>query len=67
MTKEYNEAMKRILPLNGIKVYEIPRKKFSDKYISASYVRKKLESGDINGLGNLVPESTKKILFWKNE
>ena len=66
VTNEYNLAMKKILPKNGIRLIEIPRKECYGRYISASSVRKCLENNDINSLNDLVPESTKRILFMKN-
>lgn len=66
VTNEYNLAMKRILPENGIRLVEIPRKERHGKYISASSVRRCLEAHDMDGLDGLVPESTKRILFMRN-
>lgn len=63
VTNEYNMAMKRILPKNGIELIEIPRKKQEGKCISASSVRVCLERNDIDGFKRLVPESTTKILL----
>ena len=62
VTNEYNLAMKHILPKHGIKLIEIPRKKFNGDVISASRVRRCLEGGDIEELSQLVPESTIKVL-----
>lgn len=67
VTKEYNLAMKRILPSKGIQVYEIPRKKRRGKYISATAVRKCLEEYRLDELKELVPESTERILFAEND
>lgn len=67
VTKEYNLAMKRILPLKGIQVSEIPRKKRQEKYISATAVRKYLEEYRLDELSGLVPESTMRILFAEND
>ncbi|MDE5931765.1 MAG: adenylyltransferase/cytidyltransferase family protein [Lachnospiraceae bacterium] len=63
VTNEYNSAMKRILPLNGIELVEIPRKKLGKRCISASLVRKCLEDYDVEKLFELVPNTTWKILF----
>lgn len=63
VTDEYNSAMKRILPPNGIELVEIPRKKLGKRYISASMVRKCLEDYDKEKLYELVPKTTWKILF----
>lgn len=63
VTKEYNIAMKKILPKNGIELIEIPRKEWNGKYISASSVRVCLEKNDMDGFKELVPESTVRILL----
>lgn len=63
VTNEYNAAMKRILPQNGIELVEIPRKKLGKYYISASRVRKCLEDGNKEKLYELVPKTTWEILF----
>lgn len=67
VTNEYNGAMKRILPRNGVNIVEIPRKQIDSKAISASSVRGCLDNGDMNRLRDLIPESTMNILFLKNE
>ena len=67
VTNEYNMAMKRILPSYGIEVIEIPRKKQGTNVISASSVRRCLETGDIERLKELVPESTREILCSVND
>lgn len=67
VTNEYNKAMKRILPIYGIKLIEIPRKVSRGSIISATSVRQCLEIGDVDKLDELVPESTKRILFTVNE
>lgn len=63
VTNEYNSAMKRILPQNGIELVEIPRKKSDKCYISASRVRKCLEDGNMEKLHELVPKTTWEVLF----
>lgn len=63
VTNEYNLAMKRILPQNGIKLVEIPRKKANKQCISASLVRRYLEDYDKEKLYELAPDTTWKILF----
>lgn len=58
-TGGYNEAMKRILPLYGIGVTEVERKRAaSGEVISASRVRKALREGDFGALEGFVPETT---------
>lgn len=67
VTNEYNEAMKRILPHYGIQVVEIPRKANSQSVISASRVRQCLSENRMEELDELVPASTKRILFFENK
>ncbi len=64
VTKQYNEAMKRILPTYGIQVVEIPRKMQGDTPISASSVRRLLEKGAWDEIEKLVPEMT--FVYLKN-
>lgn len=64
VTNEYNNAMKRILPGKGIHLVEIPRKKEDGMYISASEVRKNVESNERETVYRLVPETTRKVLGW---
>lgn len=67
VTDAYNQAMKRILPAHGIQLVELPRKQNGAEVISASRVRRCLEENDLDALDTLVPDSTKKILFYMNE
>lgn len=67
VTNEYNEAMKRILSLYGIQVVEIPRKANGRSAISASRVRDCLSMNRMEELDELVPASTKRILFFENK
>lgn len=67
VTAAYNQAMKRILPAYKIQLVEIPRKQNGQVAISASRVRKCLEESNLGQLQQLVPDSTKKILFYTNE
>lgn len=62
VTNKYNIAMKEILPNNGIKLIEIPRKRYNGIEISASLVRKKLENNDLNNIDKFLTETTKKML-----
>lgn len=64
VTREYNEAMKKILPTYGIELVEIPRKPINGEInsISATIVRKMLESNDWDKVCNLVPRSTIDVL-----
>lgn len=65
VTNEYNEAMKRILPRYGIQVVEIPRKANGQSVISASRVRHCLSLNQMEKLDELIPASTKQILFYE--
>jgi [citrate (pro-3S)-lyase] ligase len=58
ITLQYNNAMKRILPLHGIDFEVIPRKEFDGKVISASRVRELLKDKKFDEIAEIVPEST---------
>jgi [citrate (pro-3S)-lyase] ligase len=58
VTRQYNETMRRILPRHGVEFVEIPRREASGEPISASRVRKLLETKDFDGIRELVPETT---------
>jgi [citrate (pro-3S)-lyase] ligase len=58
VTRQYNEAMARILPKYGVKFEVIPRKKVKGGVISASRVRKLLEAKDWKSIAQLVPITT---------
>ncbi len=60
VTREYNIAMKKILPLYGIRLIEIPRKKIQGEYISATYVRNCLVKGKTEVLANWLPEPVRR-------
>lgn len=62
VTKQYNEAMERVLTRYGIRFMEIPRRKDSRGVISASRVRKLLEENRWEELKSLVPETTYEYL-----
>lgn len=63
VTNEYNKAMKQILPRYGVQTVEIPRKVNGLSVISASHVRRCLSMNRLDELDELVPASTKRILF----
>lgn len=63
VTHEYNEAMKRVLPLHGIQLVEIPRKANSQSIISAKRVRYCLSMNLTEELDELVPASIKRMLL----
>jgi [citrate (pro-3S)-lyase] ligase len=66
VTRQYNEAMRRILPEYGIGFEEIERKEADGEVVSASRVRALLETGafeDVAGqLARLVPRTTLEYL-----
>lgn len=57
-TRQYNDTMKALLPANGIRVYEIPRKEIDGDIISASSVRALLKNNDIEAARKRVPKTT---------
>ena len=65
MTRTYNEEMKAILPVYGIEVIEIARKKNTKEIISASSVRKYIKDEDWEKIRKIVPESTYRYLVSK--
>ncbi|WP_394903142.1 hypothetical protein [Clostridium butyricum] len=65
VTKKYNEQMKEILPEYGIELIEIPRKKYANKAISASEVRKLVENQEWKKIRKIVPCET--YLFLKEK
>ncbi len=62
VTKQYNVAMKKVLPQYGVDLIEIPRKMVNGKPISASLVREYIEKGSIDQLAELVPVTTRTFL-----
>lgn len=62
-TKTYNEAMKKMLPLYGIDLIEIDRKKLNNIYISASYVRSLLKDNRFDEIKKFVPRVTYEFLL----
>lgn len=57
-TSLYNDALKKILPENGIELIEIERKRSEEEFISASKVRELLKQGNIEAVRNIVPKVT---------
>lgn len=62
VTNQYNLSMKKILPLFGIELIEIPRKELGSKVISASRVREYLKNKDFDAIKAIVPASTYEYL-----
>ena len=58
MTARYNEALKALLPREGIEVREIPRLEAEGVPVSASRVRKLLAEGKQELLSSLLPQTT---------
>lgn len=58
ITNQYNLSMKKILPLFGIELIEIPRKELGNRVISASRVREHLKNKDFDAIKDIVPTST---------
>ncbi len=62
VTNDYNECLEEQLPTYGIQFCKIERLTSDDLVISASTVRKALESLDIPLLRRMIPESTASII-----
>ena len=59
VTREYNEKMRSILPELGIRFVEIPRRENEyGEIISASVVRKLVETNDYDKIKSFVPQTT---------
>jgi len=58
VTRVYNQVMARELPASGIACQIIPRKALNGQPISASTVRRAIQTGDDALLRSLVPETT---------
>lgn len=64
LTRQYNEDMKKVLPMFGIEVDEIPRKTLkSGEVISASKVRKMYRNGEFEQMKEMLPEYTYNYLI----
>lgn len=66
ITQQYNETMKKILPMYGIEFIEIPRKEYVGEVISASRVRKLLEKEEFDIIEKIVPVTTLNYLKNRN-
>ena len=62
VTESYNRTMERILKEYDITFCEIPRIKDNEGVISATRVRNCMDNYDLDGLRQLVPESTFEII-----
>jgi len=62
VTKQYNDTMRRILPNHNIEFVEIPRKEQSGEVISASRVRKLLDTKSFEAIEKIVPKTTLEYL-----
>lgn len=63
VTRQYNEAMRALLPQYGIEFVQIPRKEMNNIPISASYVRKLLEDERFDELSSMLPATTLEYLL----
>ncbi len=62
VTAQYNDCLKRELPGFGIAVTELPRMEIEGEAVSASKVRRALESGEWSTVQRLTPETTWRYL-----
>lgn len=62
VTNQYNQCMKDILPMRGIEVIEIKRKEYSQRPISASYVRQLIHEKRFEDIEEIVPKCTMKYI-----
>lgn len=68
-TEAYNQAMKNILPDEGVEIIEVTRKASgldrdnSPNFISASKVRDAIKSDKLDEVLDFLPESTREFLF----
>lgn len=62
VTRQYNEAMKNMLPMYGVSVTEIPRLQQDGKIVSASMVRDYLKEGNMEQIKNIVPQGVYEYL-----
>ena len=63
LTKRYNTTMKQILPNYSVEVIEVPRMEAGQQAISASRVRQLLREDKLEGVKDLVPETTYAFLM----
>ncbi len=62
VTALYNRVMLEELPKAGIRCRVVPRRKAEGAAISASEVRRRIQSGDLDSLSALLPEPTLRYL-----
>lgn len=65
VTEIYNRIMKEHLPQKGIDCIVLPRREADGQAVSASTVRRLLQTGDFSSLAQLVPAST--LDFFRSE
>lgn len=58
VTNSYNRLLAKNLPKHNVSLIEIPRKREGDAPISASLVRKLIDSGNIEDVKKLLPKTT---------
>ena len=66
VTAQYNAALEKLLPAQGIALHQIPRLESGDTPISASAVRKFLAEGNREAIASLVPQTTYDYLLEHN-
>lgn len=62
ITRQYNESMKKILPIYGVEVIEVPRLKMGKEVISASTVRKCIKENRMDVVSRFMPREAYNIL-----
>ncbi len=63
LTNEYNNALKEMLPQKNIELVVIERLEENQQPVSASHIRKEIESGRIENIYNLVPQTTLEVIL----
>jgi len=63
VTSIYNKLMEKKLPENGIECFMIKKKEIDGNIISTSEIRKLIKEGNIEGIKNMVPDSTYKFFI----
>ena len=63
VTNIYNKLMEKKLPENGIECFVVKKKEINGNIISTSEVRKILKERNIEGIKNMVPDTTYKFFI----
>jgi len=67
MTKQYNDALRTCLPGRGIELREVPRLEKDGVPVSASAVRRALDTGNVAAADAFVPQTTLEYLLEKRK